>query len=70
METGVIVDNTPTVTEVFLPELDLRGDKIYKSASDTEEVIIPYLANESSTTLPENRRDTVFNTPGRPVPQV
>lgn len=70
METGVIVNNSPTVTEVFLPDLDLRGDKIYKSASDTEEVIMPYLANESSTTLPENRRYTVFNSPGRPVPQV
>lgn len=70
METGVIVNNNPTVTEVFLPDLDIRGDKIYKSPSDTEEVIMPYLANESSTTMPENRRYTVFNSPGRPVPQV
>lgn len=66
IETGILINNMPTVKEFFLPKFDTRSDgKIYESTDPTAaEVVFPYLANADITPAPlQVRRYTIVSPP-------
>ena len=63
VETGILKQNKPTVTEYFYPDMDFRADqKFYRNTTSTTPLILPYLSGKGLSGIDESKQPSRITT--------